>query len=104
METNNFDLIVANLPYIPTDVLHGLKVFQHEPQTALDGGQDGLDLIRKLLEVMPQVIKPESLILFEIEANQGKNAIELTQAQFPNAEVSLHLDLSGHDRLVRIQT
>jgi release factor glutamine methyltransferase len=45
-----FQMIVANLPYIPTGLLDGLtREVRHEPRLALDGGPDGLDLVRKLI-------------------------------------------------------
>ena len=102
--TGGFDLITANLPYIPTEDLYELDVYKREPQLALDGGMVGLDLIRRLLETIPPVLKPKGLILLEIEANQGENAIELTRVHFPTAEISLHSDLGGNDRLLSIQT
>ena len=99
-----FDMITANLPYIPTEKFQGLDVYKREPRFALDGGPDGLVLIRRLLESAPQALNPGGMLLLEIEAAQGKNAIELAQAHFPGTEVNLHPDLSGRDRLLRIQT
>jgi release factor glutamine methyltransferase len=67
----SFDLICANLPYIPSRKLKGLKVSAHEPLLALDGGPDGLDLIRRLLDRAPESLAPDGLLLLEIEASQG---------------------------------
>ncbi len=58
-----FDLIVANLPYIPTKTLHKLPIFGREPTLALDGGTDGLDLIRRLLTAAPDRLVPGGLLL-----------------------------------------
>src|SRR5215216_2772456 len=49
-----FDLICANLPYIPSETLRGLPIYGREPMLALDGGTDGLDLIRRLLYIAPR--------------------------------------------------
>ncbi len=99
-----FDLMVANLPYIPSGTLKTLQVFEREPTQALDGGEDGLDLIRRYLANAPHFLAPGGLILLEIEASQGKSAIKLSQAHFPKAMIRLHPDLGGHDRLLQIQT
>ena len=98
-----FDLICANLPYIPTGTLRTLKIFGKEPSLALDGGVDGLELISRLLNRAPQLIAPGGLILLEIEASLGKQAETLARQAFPKAEVRMLLDLTGHNRLVAIQ-
>jgi release factor glutamine methyltransferase len=99
----HFDLICANLPYIPTDQLKLLPVSQQEPWQALDGGPDGLDAIRRILQAVPPRLAPDGLLLLEIEASQGKAAHELAQATFPGAEVRVLADLAGRDRLVKVQ-
>ncbi|HSQ40040.1 MAG TPA: peptide chain release factor N(5)-glutamine methyltransferase, partial [Anaerolineales bacterium] len=71
----HFDLLCANLPYIPTETLHNLPVYGREPILALDGGADGLDLFRKLMKVAPEWMAPNSLILLEIEATLGVRAL-----------------------------
>lgn len=97
-------LICANLPYIPTATLAGLAVARCEPRQALDGGPDGLALIRRLLAQAQACLAPEGLMLLEIETSQGQAALTLARAAFPAAQVSLHQDLAGHDRLVEILT
>ena len=98
----HFDLICANLPYIPTKMLHGLPVYEHEPTLALNGGADGLDIVRQLLDVAPEWLAPNGMILLEIEASQGMSAVSLAYDAFDKAEIHLHQDLAGHDRLVEI--
>jgi release factor glutamine methyltransferase len=98
-----FDLICANLPYIPTPTLHNLLVYGKEPELALDGGQDGLDLIRRLLTLAPGWITTDALILAEIESSQGNSALSLAKANFPHAAFQIQPDLAGFDRLLRIQ-
>jgi release factor glutamine methyltransferase len=101
---SSFDLIVANLPYIPTDTLHRLPIFNREPTLALDGGAgDGLDIIRRLLAKATTRLAPGGMILLEIEASQGQSASVLAREVFPQASVKIYQDLVGHDRLVEIR-
>jgi release factor glutamine methyltransferase len=100
----HLDLLCANLPYIPTKVLQGLPVYGREPTVALDGGEDGLLPYRKLLALAPDWLAPHALILLEIEATQGVQAVRLAHDMFPRAEIHLHKDLTGLDRLLEIAT
>ncbi|MGB4595745.1 MAG: peptide chain release factor N(5)-glutamine methyltransferase [Anaerolineaceae bacterium] len=100
---SSFDLITANLPYIPTDKLRQVNSLPFEPKLALDGGEDGLVLIRRLLNQAPKHLNRPGLILLEIESTLGEVTLALAQATFPTAEVGLHQDLAGLDRLVYIQ-
>jgi release factor glutamine methyltransferase len=100
----HLDLICGNLPYIPSDTLHTLPIFGREPTLALDGGADGLALIRRLLDIAPAWLAPNSLILLEIEATRGIQALNLAYDLFSEAEIHLHQDLTGHDRLLEIMT
>ena len=97
-----FDLICANLPYIPTQKLHMLWVAAHEPRRALDGGPDGLAAISRLLASIPGCLAPAGLVLLEIEASQGASLLALARQHFPGAQVAVLPDLAGHDRLVSI--
>lgn len=99
----HFDLICANLPYIPTETLHGLPIFGREPTLALDGGADGLDPFRKLMKIAPEWLAPNGLILLEIEATRGILALNLAYDMFSQAEIHLHKDLTGRDRLLEIR-
>ncbi|NJC98038.1 MAG: peptide chain release factor N(5)-glutamine methyltransferase [Anaerolineae bacterium] len=99
----HFDLICANLPYIPTESLRSLPVFVHEPTIALDGGADGLDLFRKLMKIAPEWLAPNGMILLEIEATLGIKALDLAYDMFNQAAIHLHQDLAGHDRLLEVQ-
>ncbi|MBN1145848.1 MAG: peptide chain release factor N(5)-glutamine methyltransferase [Anaerolineales bacterium] len=98
-----FDLICANLPYIPSAALAGLRVSRWEPGLALDGGQDGLALIRRLLQAAPTALAEGGLLLLEIEASQGAAARNLARGAFPAAEASLLRDLAGKERLLKMQ-
>ena len=99
----SFLLITANLPYIPTETLRGLDVYTREPTLALDGGADGLDLIRRLLKYAPRYLAPKGLILLEIDSSHGEAALKLAQEFFQKADVQLSQDLSGRDRFISVQ-
>jgi len=103
LQPSAFNLICANLPYIPTKTLKGLSVFGREPTLALDGGEDGLDLVRRMLSIAPKWLAPGGRIMLEIEASQGNQALSLAFDQFSEAEIHLHQDLTGRDRLLEIQ-
>jgi len=102
-EQTSIDMICANLPYIPTDTLHKLSVFGHEPTLALDGGSDGFVLIQRLMKISPRHLTSNSLMLFEIEETLGKEALALARDNFPNATIDLHKDLADRDRVLEIQ-
>jgi len=98
-----YDLICANLPYIPSTTLTGLPVARYEPLQALDGGEDGLAFIRRLLDDSRRVTWPGSLILLEIENRQAASVTTLVERAFPHAILRVHPDLAGHDRLVEAE-
>lgn len=99
-----YDLLIANLPYIPSQKLITLKVFQTEPHLALDGGPDGLSFIKRALEGAPEILNPGALILLELDENCGQQALELARKAFPQAGNYLEQDLSELDRYLIIQT
>jgi release factor glutamine methyltransferase len=99
-----YDLICANLPYIPSETVKVLPAARYEPVRALDGGPDGLRLIEVLLQQSVERLRSGGLILLEIEASQGKTAPALAQKYFPAATTMLYRDLAGLPRLVSIQT
>jgi release factor glutamine methyltransferase len=98
-----YDLIIANLPYIPTKTLYKLPIYGHEPMMALDGGPDGLQLIRGLLTAAPDRLVPGGLLLLELEASEGAAALSLAYDGFAEAEIHLHKDLAGRDRILEVQ-
>lgn len=97
-----FELLCANLPYIPSDELRQLLVAKHEPHVALDGGPDGLEVIRRFLLEAPRVVAPHGRVLLEIGATQGAAVSDLARAAFPQGIVEVHKDLAGLDRVVSI--
>jgi release factor glutamine methyltransferase len=99
-------LIVGNLPYVTAEEWETLapEIRAYEPRTALLGGADGLDLIRELLATASPHLEPGGAILLEIGANQGMAAMAAAQGQFPDAQVALHQDYAGLDRVVVVAT
>jgi release factor glutamine methyltransferase len=97
-----FDLVCANLPYLPSQRLQGLGVYGKEPKLALDGGPAGLDLIQKLLHTGSQHLSQQGLMLLEIDATQAHAVKRLVGEAFPNGNLRVIPDLAGWDRLVAI--
>ncbi|MEP7284549.1 MAG: peptide chain release factor N(5)-glutamine methyltransferase [Chloroflexota bacterium] len=98
-----FDVICANLPYIATGEMNILEVAHFEPHIALDGGSDGLVLIRRLLEQAPARLAVPGLLLIEHGADQGLAVEALAKAAFPHAAVNIIKDYAGLDRVVRVE-
>lgn len=98
-----FDLICANLPYIPNRTLDGLAVARYEPRLALDGGPDGLESIRRLFSLLPRYLAPGGLLLAEIEYRQGAAVLELAAAVLPAARQQVIPDLAGNNRLLILE-
>ncbi len=96
-------LIMANLPYIPAAEVDQLAVAQHEPRLALDGGADGLTLVRRLLAQVPGVLPAGGGLLLEIGAGQGAAALAAVRAVLPAADAVVLPDYAGHDRIVRVE-
>ncbi|RCK73772.1 MAG: Protein-N(5)-glutamine methyltransferase PrmC [Anaerolineae bacterium] len=98
-----FDVICANLPYIPSERLKTLPIYGKEPTLALDGGIDGLTLYRHLFAVLPRFTPQTALITCEMDADQSSEMIALAHSAFPKANVTVLQDLSGQDRLLRVE-
>jgi len=98
------DVVVANLPYVKTSDWQALppEIRDHEPREALDGGPDGLDLIRRLLDEAPRYLRPNGAVCLEIGADQGEAACEAARAAFPDAAIEVRKDFAGRDRVLVI--
>ncbi len=95
-----FDLIAANLPYIPTAELAGLAPeVRAEPIAALDGGPDGLDLVRRLIATAPSLLAPGGALVLEIGAGQADATAALCRAA-GLTDLRLRRDLGAVDRVV----
>lgn len=100
------DLIIANPPYIAREEWPDLlrEVREYEPRLALDGGADGLERIRQLLSQAPDHLRPEGAVLLEIGATQGPSVTGLARQAFPDADITIHSDLAGRERVLLIKT
>jgi len=97
------DLLLANLPYIPSSMIAGLPVAaSFEPVDALDGGPDGLDIIRRLLPGLPDVLAQGGAALLEIGGDQGELVVEMASEALPGWSCTIHEDLSGSPRVAQL--
>ena len=98
-----FDAILTNPPYIPTEVINTLarEVKDHEPLMALDGGADGLDLVRRILSEAPDHLKEGGLLLMEIGDDQGEKVLELARKNGQYDQAQILKDLTGRDRILK---
>lgn len=98
---NDFDVIVSNPPYIPTDVIATLmpEVAEFEPREALDGKGDGLYFYSKILEQCKNYMKPDGYVLFEIGCKQG-DSVSMMMRLAGFSEVHVIKDLARNDRVV----
>jgi release factor glutamine methyltransferase len=96
------DVIVANLPYVKSSDWTVLppEVRDHEPRLALDGGPDGLDVVRRLLAQAPHYLRPRGALCLEIGADQGQAAARLAADSFPTAAIEVRKDLAGRERVL----
>ncbi|MBS21191.1 MAG: protein-(glutamine-N5) methyltransferase, release factor-specific [Chloroflexi bacterium] len=102
--TENIDILVSNPPYIRKDRLHSLQEeVLKEPMLALDGGEDGLRLIAELLTQARERMDSTSIILFEIDSDQGIEASKISKNTFPLGDVTVLKDLNNDDRAVLIE-
>jgi len=94
--------LVCNPPYIPDDEWQGVapNVKDHEPERALRGGADGLDLVRPVFAHGPELLMPNGLILVEIADSKGKEAVALAEANKLLTDVQLVNDHEGLPRVV----
>ena len=100
-----FDLIVANLPYVPTRLYRKLppELRQHEPEAALHAGGRGTALIEALLARAPALLQPGGLLLAEHAWNQGQRLREAARAAFPHSAIETKRDLAGRQRLLVVR-
>ncbi len=102
----SFDMILSNPPYIPSGEIPELQpeVAQFEPRLALDGGEDGLSAIRRIISMAHLLLKPGSRLLLEIGCSQAADVVRMIQASGYYASSHVVQDYAGHDRVVVMQT
>ena len=102
MKHASFDLVLANLPYIPTrDVPERPNPIAFEPKVALDGGADGLVCYRRLLADLSAMLNARALVLLEAAPPTIGGLSELARSSLPGFAISVHRDYAGLDRYVR---
>jgi len=94
--------MVSNPPYIPTSEVNCLDpvVREHEPHLALDGGIDGLDCIRNLIQTAPEYLISGGYWLIELMAGQAKPVRSLLETNGNYQNIQIHLDYDGVERFV----
>ncbi len=92
--------LVSNPPYIPTGRLSQLQpeVRDHEPSLALDGGEDGLEAIRYLVETTPNYLQSGGIWLIEMMAGQGEKVAQLLEDSCHYHQIKILPDLAGIER------
>lgn len=96
-----FDFIVSNPPYIETKTIQTLdKEVQMEPKLALDGGEDGLDLYRRIIKEAYKYLNNNGTLALEIGYNQKDKVINLIKASNMYKDIYSKKDLSNNDRIV----
>lgn len=98
-----FDLIVSNPPYVREDEIPTLApdIREHEPHLALTAGEDGLDVIRRLLVEIPPRLRHPGAVLIELSPEQGPAAVDLFSGAGLFSRVDLVRDLARVDRVLR---
>ena len=99
----SFSVLVSNPPYIPTRVLREevpAEVADFEPELALDGGDDGLDVFRRLLELAPHALEPGGMLAVELFAGALERAAALTRERGGWARVEVREDLTHRPRVL----
>jgi release factor glutamine methyltransferase len=95
-----FDAVVANLPYIPAGEIPGLsREVRHDPVSALDGGADGLDLVRRLAAEAPAKCAPDALLALEIGIGQAGEVTGILAAHNWR-DIAVRRDYQGIERFV----
>ena len=96
-----FTLIVSNPPYIASDEIARLAPeVKKEPRLALDGGRDGLDVIRRLIKDAPPLLSPSGALAIEIGAGQAAAVIALFAADGRYAAATATADLGAIERVI----
>ena len=100
-----YDVIVANLPYVPTnDIGAAPDPVSYEPRIALDGGPDGLDQYRRFLKQAPRLLGLDGMLLMEAAPPTIGQLVDLAHQAFPEAKVTIGTDYGERARLVKVVT
>lgn len=94
------ELLLTNLPYLTPGQIAENPDLRHEPHLALDGGDDGLDLVRTVIDDLPRVLAPHGAVGFEIDPSQAQEVRGQLARVLPDHEVDIVHDLAGRERHV----
>jgi len=94
------DLLLANLPYLTPKQIAENQDLDAEPRLALDGGADGLDLVRAVVADLPRILTPHGAAGFEIDPSQANTVVELLRTTLPDAKIAIIPDLARFSRHV----
>jgi release factor glutamine methyltransferase len=97
------DLIAANLPYVITSDLPGSGPLSHEPPAALNGGPDGLDILKNLFVQSVKKLKPGGCVLAEIGEGQSIPVVNFIRDTYQGAQIETWKDLSGIERVTGLR-
>lgn len=99
-QKNSFSGILSNPPYIPTSFIASLQpeIANHEPRLALDGGEDGLQAIREIVESSPEFLQDNGILILEIMTGQGKMVKEIIAQKGQYTNIEIRTDLAGLER------
>lgn len=99
------DMITSNLPYVASGEIPTLdpEICLYEPREALDGGDDGLDFIRRFLFDVPRYLNPLGVVLMEMDPRQIATACGLAIEALPGANVRIVQDLARRDRVLVVE-
>lgn len=101
-DRRRFDVVIANLPYIPTADLPQLPdPASYEPRAALDGGPDGLAMYRRVLAQVPRLLNERALILLEAAPPTISSLAALVRSALPNFVVEGRKDYAGMPRYIK---
>lgn len=101
-KAKRYHILVSNPPYIESETIKTLDaiVRDYEPRLALDGGKDGLEYYRRMIEELPKVIQPQAIVGFEVGLGQSSAVMALLREQFPDAHIETTFDINQKDRIV----
>lgn len=98
-----WDILCANLPYVPTGRLPTLAVGRHEPKVALDGGSRGTQLTAPVIRALDDLLAPGGLALLEIDQDQEGELMAVAQTSLRGATSELTFDLAGRPRVLQVR-
>jgi release factor glutamine methyltransferase len=99
-----YTVVCANLPYVPTGEIPELaRELSYEPALALDGGPDGLDVVRRLLDALPRTLAVDGVAFLEIGAGHGELIAHEVAERLPGWRCRVTPDLAGLPRLARVE-